>query len=258
MKTFQFLMTVAVMLAATMIGGCSANVQMAQENATLKAKLAEREREDAKLRSQLLAPDGSSSTQLSSREAEAALGTPGAPDSGWKTKTLPTAPATPAIAPFVPAPAFQQGGTVGPGAGYLNRDPMNGLPCSGMCLALLTPPPPGPRFYMQILIDSREMTVFAGYARVIRRANVAKLGGGREVRRASFVPPYKTVKTVMDWPGNHDITVLLYTEIPGQSELQPVGVWEKTERFPYQSGGQSYPWGASMTVYGPSRDIDTY
>ena len=242
MKTFKFLKFIAVMLAATILGGCSANVQMAQENATLKAKLAEREREEARLRAQLLAPNGSSSAQFSSRETEAAppLARGGTPDSGWKTKTLPAAPATPAARPFVPTPAFQRAGTVGPGVGYLNRDPNDLVPCGGRCLEIRNQSP----YYGLVLIDNREMTVFAGDgAPIIMHANVAKLGGGRQARTASLVPPGKTVKTTMDSPGNHEVVVVLYTTFPGQY-LQPVGVWENTERFPYQSGGQSYPWGA--------------
>ncbi|HWQ99840.1 MAG TPA: hypothetical protein VN397_03270 [Candidatus Methylomirabilis sp.] len=245
MKT-KHMIGVAAMVAATILGGCSANLQMASENATLRAKLAEREREEAKLREELLAPGGATA-------APAATATPTADAKPAATGAPATAVA--AAPPRVaPPPAFQRGGTVGPGVGYINRDPMDGRPCGGMCLELRNRSP----YYMLVLIDSREMTVFAGYEAVVLPVNGAKLGGGRHARTASLVPPGEVVKTAMDSVGNHQIRVVFYTAIPGQPFLQPVGIWDMTEKFPYAAFGQSYAWGRYQGVYGPSREIGTY
>lgn len=229
---------IVILFAAILLiaagAGC-VNTQLVRENEQLKARLGNLERDQARLRESLLAPPAQPPTPAAA---------PAAPPA-----------AVVAVPPPPPiAPAFARGDTVGPGVGYLNRDPLDGRPCGGMCMELRNRSP----YYMLILNDSREMTVFAGYQAVILPVNSALLAGGRVPRTASLVPPNEIVKWAMDSVGNHQIRVVFYTAIPGQSFLQPVGIWEMREDFPYQAFGQSYAWGRYQEVYSPSRKIDTY
>lgn len=146
-------------------------------------------------------------------------------------------------------------GSVGPSVGYLNRDPMDGRPCGGMCLALKNQSP----YYAHVIIDGLEMVrLYNGFEGVLAPTNAAKLGGGRQARLLPLVPPGEMVKLVMDANGIRSIRVVLYNRIPGQAYLQPVGIWEDRMGFPYREGLTPYAWGAVRTVYNPTRGIDSY
>lgn len=162
------------------------------------------------------------------------------------------APGTTVLGTFAPAPLA---GSVGPSVGYLNRDPLDGQPCGGMCLAIKNQSP----YWAHVIIDGREMVrLYNGFQGVLAPTNAAKIGGGRQASLLPLVPPGEMVKTVMDGNGKRSIRVVLYNRIPGQAYLQPVGMWEDRIGFPYREGPTAYAWGAVRTVYNATRGIETY
>lgn len=189
-----------------------------------------------------------------------------APSQSW-TFTVPNHDRVPAPAPapgnamgFIPQgmvppvmPGFY-GGTVGPAVGYLDRDPMDGRPCGGMCMALRRS-----QFYMHVIVDGREMAqVFSGIQPLYRLANKALPGGGRMVAHIPVVPPGQRVMWAMDAVGLRQVTVVLYTAVPGNPVLQPVGVWDDAVRFPYRNGSERFDWGVVRDGIAPERDISRY
>lgn len=161
-------------------------------------------------------------------------------------------PGTQVLGTLGPAPLA---GSVGPSVGYLNRDPLDGRPCGGMCLAIKNQSP----YWAHVIIDGREMVrLYNGFQGVLAPTNAAKIGGGRQASLLPLVPPGEMVKTVMDGNGKRSIRVVLYNRIPGQAYLQPVGMWEDRIGFPYREGPTAYAWGAVRTVYNATRGIETY
>jgi hypothetical protein len=201
--------------------------------------------------------------RVEAREALAAA-TKDAPASA-EAPSQPVAPPAPAPAATgesliaTPAPtalprqalyAFAPGGTVGQSVGYLNRDPMDGRPCGGMCWWVKNHSP----YYAAIYVDGRRLTVYSGLEPVLMQANEAKPGGGRRAAPVTVVPPGALLKFVTDSPGQHTIRAILYTLPPGQMFLQPVGVWENTETFPYRQDKV----GVLSQMYGSQFDISKY
>ncbi|OGL74356.1 hypothetical protein A3E39_03385 [Candidatus Uhrbacteria bacterium RIFCSPHIGHO2_12_FULL_60_25] len=253
------IVTMIVMIMAIFPSfGCSANLELAQENGALKARLAAQEKRESQLLAKLRdAPPNPVKDEVVAAPdpAPAPVATP-APAPAPKPVPPETRTAIAAPRPFspLPAPAFAVGGTVGPGVGYISRDPMDGRPCGGMCMRLINKTP----YFMHVFVDGREMTVFDGYEQIILPVNGAKLAGGRQPRAASLVPHHRQVRWAMDSVGEHTILVVFYTMVPGQVFLQPVGTWEMRRQFPVISFGVPAQTGYYQNVYGPTRRIDSY